>query len=433
MLTEEQRQLGRRDFLKAAAALPAIGAFAFANKKIGPLRVGCIGTGSECGVLQEQMNRSPDFIRQVAVCDIYPPHRAKGLERARVHVPEAKDCGDDYKKLLADDSIEAVVIAVPLWKHAEIALDAMKAGKHVFTEKTMAYTIDECDQMVNLAKQKGLVLQVGHQRFYNPIYHQMVSMIKEGLLGDIYHIRMLWHRNTDWRANARWTIDESFDPTPWGYQDLEHLINWRLYKKHSQGLMTELCSHQIAITNWIAGCRPTAISASAGIYRYKDDGREWADHAYAIFEYPKGLTVTYSSIQSNRFDNYYEELMGTKGTLILTGETQAMFFPEPGNEAAAPEEKETTVEVAKDKGGPAMQASASRVADAGGKAVGSGAASGGGGESPLEAYKSELEGFAHAIRTGERNLCDGEIGRDAAVAMLKANEAIEKGQRVELS
>ena len=91
------------------------------------------------------------------------------------------------------------------------------------------------------------------------------------------------------------------------------------------------------------------------------------------------------------------------------------------------------MEVSKDKGGPAMQASASRAAAAGGQAVGGGAASGGGGNSPLEAYKTELEGFAHAVRTGEPNLCDGEVGRDAAVAMLKANEAIEKGQRIVLA
>jgi len=429
-LTEEQRKIGRRDFLKAAAALPAVGAFAFSAKKMGPVRCAIIGSGSEGRVLMDQMNHIPDFIQMVGVCDIYPNNREQGLDLARTHNPDAKDYGDDYKRVLDDSSVEAVIIATPLWMHGPMAVDALKAGKHVFTEKTMAYSVEICDEMVRLADRNHLQLQVGHQRTYNPIYRQAVAMIKEGMLGDVYHIRAQWHRNGDWRSDMRWDIDETFDPSKWGYKDMEHLVNWRLYKKYSHGIMTELASHQLQIVNWIADATPVAVQGSSGIYRYHD-GREWADHAYAIFEYPKGLTLMYSSIFSNQYDRYYELIMGTKGTLLLTSETQAMLFPEPGVESIAA--KKTEMKVTKDEGGAAMEASASRAADATGTSVAGAQAAGGGKVSPLLAYRTELQGFAHSIRTGEPNLCSGRIGRDVALAALKANEAMAAGKRIKVS
>jgi predicted dehydrogenase len=161
---------------------------------------------------------------------------------------------------------------------------------------------------------------------------------------------------------------------------------------------------------------------SGGIYRYKD-GREVNDHLYAIFEYPNNLTVSYSSIQSNAYDHYYEEFMGTKGTIILGGETEAMLFRE-GERG-----KGSELSVAADTGGPVMQASESRARDAAGSSVAGGAS---GSFSSLTAYKLELEGFARTIRNGDANLCDGEAGLRAATAILKADEAIAQGRKVEI-
>ena len=110
---------------------------------------------------------------------------------------------------------------------------------------------------------------------------------------------------------------------PWGYPSIDHLTNWRLYSKYSHGMMAELCSHQVHVINWFTGAVPQAVVGTGGIYRYKD-GREVNDHIYTIFEYPKNLTLTYSAIQSNAFDHYYEEFMGTKGTIVLSGETEAL-------------------------------------------------------------------------------------------------------------
>ena len=113
----------------------------------------------------------------------------------RRFIPNTKD-------LLARDDIEAVIIASPLWQHAPMAIAALEAGKHVFCEKTMAKTIDECIAMNDAAEASGKNLQIGHQRFYSPIYHEMYRLVMGGVLGDVLHIRCQWHRNGNWGASA---------------------------------------------------------------------------------------------------------------------------------------------------------------------------------------------------------------------------------------
>jgi predicted dehydrogenase len=417
-MTEEERQVGRRNFIKAVATLPAAGALIWNAASLRPIRAAIIGPGGQGRVLME--NANPDFIKIVAVCDIYPANLQKGLDIARKMYDPNPQGYADYRAILDRNDIEAVLIAVPLWAHAPIALDALHAGKHVFVEKTMAYSLDDCKKMIQAARSARKNMQVGHQRAYSPLYHEAYQLIKSGVIGEVYHVRALWHRNGDWRKKPP---DDKFDPKPWGYANLEHLANWRLYSKYSHGLMSELCSHQIHAINWFSGRVPQSVTATGGIHRYKD-GREVNDHIYAIFEYPGDLTVTYSSIQSNAFDHYYEEFMGTKGTIILSGETEAMLFLE-GQKG-----KMTEITTKPDVGGPLMEASESRARDATGAAVGGTSSSG---VTVFTAYKLQLEGFCRTIRNGDPNLCDGETGLQAAAAILKADEAVAQTTKLALS
>ncbi|MGH9341207.1 MAG: Gfo/Idh/MocA family protein [Acidobacteriota bacterium] len=416
-MTEEQRKIGRRNFMKAVATLPAVGALAYKASSMSTVKAGIIGIGSEGGVLLE--NAPSSHLRISAVCDIFPANREKALELARkLHDPEAV-AYEDYRQLLDRRDIEAIIIATPLWSHHPIAIDALQAGKHVFCEKTMAYSADGCRKMVDAAQTARKNLQIGHQRAYNPLYHEAKQLIDNGVIGDVYHVRAVWHRNGDWR---RPVPDVDFDPTPWGYENMEHLKNWRLYNKYSQGLMAELGSHQVQVVNWFFGRVPKSVYGSGGIYRYKD-GREVFDHVYAVYEYPGELTLSYSSIQSNAHDHYYEEIMGTKGTIILRAEREAMLFME--GDAEVP----TQLAVEAAKSGPIMQASESRVADASGSSIGDGSPSA---FNSVQAYKTELEGFANTIRHGAENLCDGPTGMNAAVAILTTNESVARGTKIDL-
>ncbi|MCU0241880.1 MAG: Gfo/Idh/MocA family oxidoreductase [Vicinamibacteria bacterium] len=414
-MTEETKLIGRRNFLKAAAAIPVAGALAYRALSAGPVRVALIGAGGQGRVLLE--NIDPAFLRLAAVCDIFPPSLKRAQEMARQQHGREVAAVSDHRQLLERQDIEAVLIATPLSAHTQIALDVLAAGKHVFIEKAMAARIEDCRAIVRAGRAARRVVQVGYQRAYNPLYHEAYEVVRRGDIGEVYHVRAVWHRNSEWRRRVP---PEAFDPRPWGYDDLERLINWRLYSKHSRGLWTELVSHQTEVVNWFCNRLPQAVMASGGIHRYHD-GREVADHVYAIFEYPQGLTLTCSSIQSNAHDDYSETFMGTKGTLILTGETQAYLFYEGDREAP------TTMDV-RGATGPLLEASASRARDAL-SAQGGGAALG---ASVVSAYRIELQGFAATIRGGATNLCDGEAGLRAVVPILMADDAVRAGGRLSI-
>jgi predicted dehydrogenase len=438
MLTPEERMIGRRSFLKAMAALPAVGAFAWAayvkRRHDRPLQVGIIGTGGEGRVLLEQA--PVDLMQVKAVADIRPDSQQKAVEVIKKRWgAEPTIYADDYRQLLDRGDLEAVLIATPLWMHAPMTVDALNAGKHVFCEKTMAYDLEGSRKMAEAARRNGRVLQIGHQRRSNPLYHSAREIIRQGLLGEIYHVRTLWHRNNDWRrpvptlAELR-KANPKFDPQKWNYGSLEELVNWRLYRQYSQGLMAELGSHQLDVADWFHGAPPKRLSAMGGIYRYKD-GRTVADHVYVTCEYPagklspNGLTVTFTSIQSNKLDNYYEQFMGTKGTIILSGEVEAMLFAED-------QDTKTEIEVTRAAGGaPMMEASRSRVADASGAAVApsTGPATA---MSVTQPYANELKAFWAAIKQGIPSPCDSQVALPSAVVVLKANEAIEHGGIVDL-
>jgi predicted dehydrogenase len=267
------------------------------------------------------------------------------------------------------------------------------------------------------------VLEIGHQRYYNPVYQaSYAGIVKAGLLGELYHARLVWHRNASWRRTAELPSPD-YNPAQWGYPSFDHLINWRLYKQYSRGHMAELASHMVAITDWFFGAQATAAIGSGGVYRFKD-GREVPDHTYVTLEYPGGRDAVFTSIESNAFDNYYEAYYGTKGTLILQGEVEAYLFEEGAPAGAA---KATGVAVAP-RAGPAGSASESRALDAAGRGVGAAT----GGVDRLVSYRAEVSGFCSAVRTGTTLKCGPERALGSARACIAGFDAIEKKARIEI-
>jgi predicted dehydrogenase len=303
----------------------------------------------------------------------------------------------------------------------------MEAGLHVLSEKMMAWDVASCERIAEAARKNRRVYEVGHQRFYNGVYQASYEgIVKAGLLGELYHARLVWHRNGNWRRSIELPSPD-YDASRWGYPSYDHLINWRLYKKYSRGHMAELASHMVAITDWFFGATASGAVGSGGVYRFKD-GREIPDHTYVTLEYPGGRTAVFTSIESNAFDNYYEAYYGTKGTLILSGEIDAYLFEEQGKgTTAAAVPKATGIEVAA-KAGPVGSASESRAADAAGGAAGLGKASGGGDRNL--AYRSEVSGFCAAVRTGVPLKCGAERGLSAARACISGFEAMDSPSRI---
>ena len=423
-LTEEQKTIGRRNFLKACAGVPALVALGGAALTRGPVRGGpvkiaLVGTGDMGRGLLNQYQR--EFCDLKALCDINPKRRGLMVENmVKKGWPKPNEY-DDWQEMLQKEDLEAVHIATPLWTHATIAVGALNAGKHVLCEKMMAKSQAECQQMVDAARNNNRVLEIGYQRYYNPIYQAAYqNVIKQGKLGDVYHARLVWHRNSTWRRNEE-PPSPNFDPTKWGYPDWEHLLNWRMYKKYSEGLLCELGSHQLTATSWFFDSAPEAVYTTGGTYRFKD-GREVYDHVYATFNYPGNRTATFSSIQSNAFEEAYEMFMGTKGTLILTRELEAYLFNE--GEAAT-----TRLDVTRQSSSPVADASATQSAESTARTV-----------NPNDgttidkgiSYKNEIAEFCSAIRTRAPVRCGGEKAMTSAVAILTGNSSGEKQARLEI-
>jgi predicted dehydrogenase len=429
-LTEEQKTNGRRNFLKAVAGVPALvalGGVALTRGPVrgGPVKIALVGTGDMGKGLLAQYQK--EFCDLKALCDVNPKRRAAQVDAmVKKGWPKPNEY-DDWQEMLQKEDLEAVHIATPLWTHSTIAVGALNAGKHVLCEKMMAKSAAECQQMIDAAKKNNRVLEIGYQRYYNPIYQAAYqNIIQQGVLGDVYHARLAWHRNASWRRPAEEPPAPNFDPSRFGYPDWEHLLNWRMYRKYSEGLLCELGSHQITAASWFFDSHPASVYVSGNIARYKD-GREVYDHVYATFNYPGDRTATFSSIQSNAFDENYEMFMGTKGTLIMTRELEAYLFTEPGaGEAVA--QSQTRVEISKQTGGPVADSSASQPAGAAQRTVNMGDQIVNKGIS----YQNEIAEFCSAIRTGSPVRCGGEKAMTSAVAILTGNASAEKGTKLEI-
>jgi predicted dehydrogenase len=421
-LTAEMKDKGRRNFLKAMAGAPALVALGAAAVTRGPIKGGAvklalIGTGDMGSGHLRQMQK--EYIDLKALCDINPKRRATASENmVKAGWPKPAEY-DDWREMLEKEDLEAVLIATPLWTHAEIAVGCLNAGKHVLCEKMMAKSAADCLRMLEAAHRNKRILEIGYQRYYNPTYQAAYNnIIKQGLLGEVYHARLAWHRNATWRKQQD-APSPDFDPSRWGYPDWEHLLNWRMYKQYSEGLMAELGSHQITATSWFFDSAPEAVYTAGSISRYKD-GREVNDHVYATFEYPGGRTATFSSIQSNAFEEAYEMFMGTKGTLILKTETEAYLFTEG-------EAQSTRVETSRQTANPILDASASRPPDAAGRTVNAPAT---GQTDKASAYQIEQAEFCAAIRTGKPVRCGPEKAMKSAIACLTANRSAEEKARL---
>ncbi len=307
----------RREFVKkgsmATIAITASSSIAGSLNIIGKstksINLGIIGTGDRGTGLSSLIN-DIEGVQVVACCDILPFRLENAIKRIQGKVDTYKD----YRKLLENKSIDAVLVAVPFNEHARIEMDAIDAGKHIYGEKTLAKGYDAIEKLIaKKQNHKNLIFQTGHQYHSSRLYTAVVQMITEGKIGKIAAFECQWNRNGNWRRPV---------PSP----DLERLINWRMYREYSGGLVAELCSHQIDFVNWVLKETPKEVVGFGGIDYWKD-GRETYDNVHLIYNYPSGVKATFTCLTSNAKDDYQIKVMGDKGTICLDY-TNAWFYPE---------------------------------------------------------------------------------------------------------
>ncbi|MBN2328205.1 MAG: Gfo/Idh/MocA family oxidoreductase [Candidatus Omnitrophica bacterium] len=330
----------RRSFLKkarqsgvalAAAALTQPRRILAANEKIRIGLIGCGGRGCHLMALTQNIEPNAEF---AAVCDAYEPKRNRGKqiagENAQVFV--------DHRRLLEMKDLDAVIIATPEHLHGTQLIDAVAAGKDVYVEKPMTYSIEEGVRIIQAVRQSDRIVQVGMQRRSAPMCIEAKQLIDQGVLGDVTLVRAQWYWNVA-PLNPNVTIQGELDwdlflgPAPKRPFDPRRAIQWNWYWDYSGGMVTGQGVHLLDLLQWFMG-KGTPLSAvmQGGSYKL---GGECPDVFSASYEYD-GYTASWILSYNNCFDNGWKVTFhGTEGTLVIgepifaEGETGYRIYKEP--------------------------------------------------------------------------------------------------------
>jgi predicted dehydrogenase len=451
MNENESEVLGynRRDFLRGGSVATLMtmlgGVELFAQTNAPPagetkppvvkIKVAVIGLGAWGREIVNTLGRVPEADLAV-ICDTYKA----SLTRTASAAPGAAQTAD-YKTILEDKDIKAVVIATPTFQHKEVALAALKAGKHVYCEAPLAGSIEDAREIALAAKAaKNLVFQTGLQMRSDKQRLFLLPFIRTQALGKPVMARAQWHKKTSWRTPS---------PNP----EREKALNWRLSKATSLGLIGEIGTHAIDQAGWYLNVLPKAVTGFGSTRLWKDDDRDVPDTVQAVLEFPSGVQMIYDATLASGFDGEYEMLYGSDATIMMR-ESKAWMFKETDAPLLGWEVYADKVKFYNETG-IALVAGKSAKADTS-KDQAKPAQPDPFADTPLffaltnflrnavelsakaEDFKSsygadDVEGLMDFLGKEPRRAAAGYLeGYQAAVTAVKANEAILSGKRIEL-
>jgi predicted dehydrogenase len=314
----------RRNFLLASGmtALASTRAFG-ANER---LRLGIIGAGGRMNSLVDAAERSGYTFDIVSVCDVYKPHAENVKKR-----PSATDATihGDFHEVLADKTVDAVLIATPDHWHVRVATAALAAGKDVYLEKPVNHTPEEAVTLVKAVRSSKQILQCGMQQRSWSHFRNAVELIQGGTLGRVTQVRTYWWQNYDVSWVPKPIDTTQLDWKQWlgGAPDqpfnLEKYSRWRWYWNFGGGAMTDLFAHWIDVVHWaMKSTEPTLATMIGDNYVQKQ--WECPDTIQAAFRYP-GFDVVYEGMMSSSIDDGGLEFRGTEATLKLTRSGMTMW------------------------------------------------------------------------------------------------------------
>ena len=294
------------------------------------LQVGVIGCNG-MGWTNIESLLKVEGVDLVAICDVdrsVVENRLADHAKLKRNVPASFG---DYRELLARRDIDAVVIGTPDHWHCRQMLDAVDAGKHVYVEKPVANSIEECRLMVAAAEKAGVVVQTGQWQRSGPHYQRAREIVRSGVLGDIRLVRAWAYQG--WMQPVPVLPDEpvpdGVDYRMWLGPAPERPFNrnrfhftFRWFWDYAGGLMTDWGVHEIDIALWIMGAtEPNSVMASGGKIAYPDDASETPDTLQVIFEYPDFNMVWEHATGIDQGPYRMSEgiaFVGNNGTLVVS-------------------------------------------------------------------------------------------------------------------
>ncbi len=269
--------------------------------------------------LTTQINHGNINVAITGICDVYDAHAENGIAAAQHDIFTGGELAKKhpvkrylhYHDMLADPSIDAVIVSAPDHHHARITIDAIKAGKHVYCEKAPIHRESEIQPLYEAVKNSGMVYQMGHQIPQNAVFQQAREIVQRGLMGNISQVETTTNRNTPSGAWIRHRYnngdlkpgdEQSIDWQQWLGEapqvpfSVKRYYSWARYFDYDTGLFGQLFSHEFDAVNQLLHLGiPDLVSTTGGQYYYTEFG-DIPDVLHTTFEYrDKGTSLTYSA------------------------------------------------------------------------------------------------------------------------------------------
>jgi predicted dehydrogenase len=321
--------VNRRIFLMAGSGALV----AHAASPSDQVTLGVIGAGSRGTFVMQTFQKDP-ALRVGAICDVYEPNLEKGASTAAKAQNGAPKMYRNYKELLADKSVQAVLIATPEHWHYQMVLDALAAGKDVYVEKPLCHTPEQGVALVEAEKKSKNIIQVGMQRRSYDLFQDGRDVVASGKLGNVRMVRSWWLNNylNSQRATK---LDGPLDWEQWQGSAPHHPLdpdrfrNWRYYSDYSGGIVADQGAHVFDGIHMLMGAGfPSAVNASAG--KPHKAGVDQPESVVAIAEYPQDFiacfTVNYAAMHYKFQNDQLTQLDGDAARMDIGREDFKMFM-----------------------------------------------------------------------------------------------------------
>lgn len=331
-----------------------------------------------------------------AVCDVYTPNLEAGLKLASTGAQGHKD----YRRLLDDKSIDAVVVATPDHWHAQMVIDAVHAGKDVYVEKPLCHTIEEGYRMVDAVKATKRIVQVGTQRRSSPIFLEAKTVIDSGVLGDVRLVTSWWmnHQTSLNPSELKGDLDWKswLGTSPERPVDAMRFFNWYYFHDYSGGLIIGQAAHIFDAIQWFMNSKaPVAVTCVGGQVNLK--GAEIPDTATVVLEFAENyianFTLGYKAMRYHSSQDQLKQFHGNKARLDVNREGWWLY-----PESTSPELKPSRQHIE----------------------IGNFA----------RATRDHIRNFLDCIRTRKQPNAPVENGLATAIALVMTMESLRKGRRV---
>jgi predicted dehydrogenase len=261
------------------------------------IRLGIIGSGGRGTFVMTVFQKDPS-LQVGAICDVYEPNLERALSTASKTAGTHPKVYRNYKELLADRTIQAVLIATPEHWHTQMVLDALAAGKDVYVEKPLCQTPEQGIQLIEAEKKSKNIIQVGMQRRSYDLYQEGREVVTSGKLGKIRMVRSWWLNNflggvpgTKLDGPLDW--EQWQGPAPRRPLDPNRFRNWRFYSDYAGGIVADQGAHVFDGIHFLMNASyPIAVNASGG--KPHKAGTDTPEEVVAIAEYPEDFIAVFS-------------------------------------------------------------------------------------------------------------------------------------------